>query len=131
MIARLRKTQLALAFRAIKCRAPSLDHPGDDSATPLPLTWRPFAIVDLEDVLKITQFSIGLPMIAQGRAAGFDGLLEHGANRLGDSGCGAGRAAARVRQDARGPRRRQTGAEQSLAHIDVAKPRDPLLVEER
>ena len=91
---------------------------------------KPFAVVDFEDVLKVAQFAIGLPMIAQSRAAGLDGFLEHVADRLGDRRCGLGGGAARIRQDARRLRGRETGAKQSLGHIDVAQPSDALLVEQ-
>ena len=60
-----------------------------------------FAVVDREDMLEIAEFAIGLAVIAQGRAAGLDRFLEDVADRLGERGRGAGRSAARVRQDAR------------------------------
>ena len=49
-------------------------------------------------MLKISEFAIGLAVVAQGGAAGLDGFLEHVADRLGDRGR-ARSGAARVRQD--------------------------------
>src|ERR1700685_2026712 len=97
MIAALRETQLVLAFRAVECRAPGLRDPGDDPTAIFPRARQSFAIVDFEDVLEIAQFTVGLPVIAQSRAAGLDGFLEHVADRLGDRRCGPGGGAACIR----------------------------------
>ena len=43
--------------------------PCDDPATALPHAPQPLAIIDLENVLKIPEFTIGLAVIAQGGAA--------------------------------------------------------------
>jgi len=40
----------------------------------IPYTGQPFAVVDFEDVLEISQFAVGLPVVAQRRAAGLDGF---------------------------------------------------------
>src|ERR1700683_4240957 len=66
-----------LAFRAPECRAPVLGEPPHDSTTPGGLAFFAFAVVDLKRVLEIAEFAGGLAMIAQRRAAGLDGLIEH------------------------------------------------------
>src|ERR1700733_6918579 len=132
MIARVSAdASLALAFRTEEGRAPCLGDPLDGSATALPHAGPLFTVVDLEDMLKIAEFPIGLPVVAQSRASGFDGFLEHGADRLGNGDRRSGGGAARIRQNAGGTRRRQAGAEKRLAHIYVVEGRDALLVEQR
>jgi hypothetical protein len=54
---------LALAYRAEEGRTPGLGDPLDDPATAEPQTRQSFAIVNLEDMLKIPEFPIGLSMI--------------------------------------------------------------------
>ena len=104
--------------------------PGDDPATALPHAPLSLAVVDFEDVLKISQFAVCLPVIAQGGAARFDRFLEHVADRLGDGGRGAGGGAAGVRQDAGFPGRREAGAKQGLARINVAQAGNAFLIEQ-
>jgi hypothetical protein len=43
-----------------------------------------FAIVNGKRFLKIAQFTVGLPMIAPGRAACTDSFLQNGFDGLGD-----------------------------------------------
>src|SRR5580698_2614679 len=121
---------LALAYWTIEGRAPSLGDPLDNPATAFPHAGQPFTIVDLEDMLKVAQFPGGLSVIAQSRAASFDGFLKHGADRLRNGDCRPRRGTARIRQNARRPRRRQTRAEKRLAHVDVAQTCNALLVEQ-
>src|SRR5207244_9884928 len=81
--------------------------------------------VDRPAVLEIAEFAVRLVIIAQRRAAGLDRLAEDLAHRLGEPGgacAGDGR---------RQPARRDPGAVQGLAYIDVAEPGDDLLVEQR
>ena len=52
-----------------------------DAATAFGLALLTFAVVDLERVLEITEFAVGLAVIAQRRAAGVDRLIEHRVDR--------------------------------------------------
>src|SRR5579883_868424 len=88
-------------------------------------------VVDLEAMLEIAQRAVRLAMVAQGRAAGGDGLFEHGANGARQRmRLGAGRAA--LQSDRAGRAfRGQPGPVQGFADIDVAEPGDEALVEQR
>src|SRR4051812_15732111 len=70
-----------LALRAPERRAPVLGEPPHDAAAAGAFAFLALAIIDLERVLKIAEFAGGLAVIAQRRAAGFYGLVEHRVNR--------------------------------------------------
>src|ERR1700733_9921936 len=70
-----------LAFRAPERRASVLGEAPHDAAAACGLAFLAFAVIDLKRVLEIAEFAGGLAMIAQRRAAGLDGLIEHAVNR--------------------------------------------------
>ena len=82
-------------------------------------------------MLEIAELAVRLAMVPQRRSARLDRLLEHGADRLDQRMGRAGRVSRRVRQDAGRPQRRQPGAKQRFADVDIAEAGDPLLVEQR
>ena len=96
-----------LAFRAPEGRTPVLGEPLDDAAASGGLAFLAFAVIDLKRMLEIAEFARGLAMIAQRRAAGLDGLVEHGVNG-GDQALGViGRFVFPGRQRRGRPARRQ------------------------
>src|ERR1700683_4862648 len=96
-----------LAFRAPECRAPVLGEPPHDSTTPGGLAFFALAVVDLERMLEIAEFAGGLAMIARGRAAGLDGLIQNRVNRVDQTFGVIGRFGFFCRQCCRQPARRQ------------------------
>ena len=90
------------------------------------------AVVDAERVLEIAEIAVGLAMIAQRRAAGliasFSTALMASTSALARARSARRTAVAMVEAMALG---RQMRAMQRLAHIDVAEPRDDLLVRQR
>src|SRR5271166_800377 len=94
-------TRLLLADRAIEGRTAGLRNPDDRPAAARPRAVRTFAVIDRKGVLEIAERAVGLTVIAQGRAAGFDRFLKDGVDRSRQSAGGAGRTAARVGQSAR------------------------------
>src|ERR1700722_18474687 len=110
-----------LAFRAPECRASVLGEPPHDSATSRGLAFFAFAVVDLKRVLEIAEFAGGLAMIAQRRAAGLDGLIEHAVNRRDQPPGMVGRLCLFGCQCRGQSSRRQMRAEQRLTDIDVAE----------
>src|ERR1700730_178775 len=70
-----------LAFRTPECRAPVLGEPPHDSNAACGLAFLAFAVVYPERVLEIAEFARGLAMVAQRRAAGLDGLVQHRVDR--------------------------------------------------
>lgn len=82
-------------------------------------------VIDAEGVLEIAERTILMAIIAQGRAARRDGLGEHIADR--------GDKAGNLRLSERAGRsfRRDPGAVQRLADIDIAKAGDDPLIEQR
>src|ERR1700691_4857502 len=106
----------ALLLRAIECRAAGLDdaaHPFGAVAAGAGLA---LAAVDRPAVLEIAKLAIGLHIVAQRGAAGFDRLVEHRADRR-DQPFGPTTA------DRPGePSRRQARAIERLADIDVTEP---------
>src|SRR6476646_11736616 len=79
-MAALNALELFLAFRTPESRAAVLCKPLDDAAAFRGLAFLAFTIVNLKRVLEITKFAGGLAMVAQRRAAGLDGLVEHRVN---------------------------------------------------
>ena len=69
-----------LAFRTPEGGASILGKSPHKSLATCGLAFFAFAIVDLKRVLEITELAGGLAMIAQRRAAGRDGLVEHRVN---------------------------------------------------
>ena len=65
-----------LTTRAIKSRPAGLDDPLNGSSAARRRTCGAFAVVNAKTVLEITERSIRLSMIAQGRAAGGERLLQ-------------------------------------------------------
>ena len=84
-----------------------MGRPGNRSATARGQARSSFAAVNSKGVLKIPQLSVGPAVIAERRAAGLDGFLEHGANR-GREGLGfTGRTAPGVGENVGWPLRRK------------------------
>src|SRR5665213_2137066 len=110
--------RLFLAFRAPERRAPVLGESPHDSAAARGLAFFAFAVVDLKRVLEIAEFAGGLAMIAQRRAAGLDGLIEHAVNRRHQPLGMVGRRCLFGCQRGGQPSRRQMRTKQRLADID-------------
>ena len=70
----------------IKSRTAGLDDPLNGSSATRRRTCRAFAVVNAKTVLEITQRSIRLSMIAQGRAAGGERLLQDRTDRRRQTG---------------------------------------------
>ena len=87
--------------------------------------------IDQEGMLEIAERAVGLAMIAQGRAAGGDRLLQNGADRGGKSFGLGGRLAACAGDRAGLAQRRQAGAMKGFADIDIAEAGDEALIEQR
>jgi len=82
-------------------------------------------------MLEAPEFAVGPAVIAQGRTARFDRLLQHFANRFDQGFGGSPRRALGVDERLGHAQRRKPGAVQRLADINVAEPGDSALVEER
>ena len=115
---------LFLARRAIEARAAALHDSHDRSAAARPRARGALAVVDREGVLEIAERAVGLAMIAQGRAARCDRLLQHLANGLDERLGGPRRRALGVDERPRLAQRRKPRAMQRLADVDVAEPGD-------
>src|SRR6266576_5403380 len=115
------RRELFLAFQAPEGRASVLGEPPHDSATPRGLAFLAFAVVDLKRVLEIAEFAFGLAMVAQRRAAGLDGLIEHRVDRRDQSFRMIGGLSGFGRQRRGQPSRRQMRTIQRLADIDIAE----------
>src|SRR6059036_2450697 len=90
-----------------------------------------FAVVDAEIVLEHAELAVGLLVVAQGGAAGLDGILQHRPDRLHQP-LGALVRRARARRNGRSAALgREPRAMQRLAYIDVPEPRHHALVGER
>src|SRR6266404_7400000 len=113
-----------LTLRTIKGRTARL-HNALDRAPASQLTGLGFAAIDQEMMLEIAGIAGGLGVIAQGGAAGSNGILQHFLNRRHQRGQTL--ALDRARQ----PFGRDAGAEQRLADIDIAQACDQPLVQQR
>src|ERR1700726_2153928 len=81
-IACLRRQQFSfLTLRTPERRKTALGESSHHSFTPGRLAFFAFAVVDLKRMLEIAEFACGLAVIAQRRAAGLDGLIQHRVNR--------------------------------------------------
>src|SRR5690606_21252397 len=87
------------------------------------------AIVNAEMMLKIAKRAVGLRIVAQRGAAGGDRLLKRLADRRGEPLRRRPRAG--MGQRAGGPQRREAGAMQRFANINIAEAGDERLVEQR
>src|SRR5438105_949595 len=102
-----------------------------DTATAAGRAAAALAVVDAETVLKAAELAVGAAVIAQRGAAGRNRVLQH---RLDGSNepLGIGRRRAGARRQRRGPApRRQAGAVERLANVNVAETGHDLLVEQR
>src|SRR5690348_5346737 len=97
---------LFLANRAEEGRASGLDDAANRAAAAARRARPSGAVVDAEIVLEIAELAIGAAMIAQRRAAGLDGVVEHVADGR-DQRSRAGRRFSASRRHGRGlpPRR--------------------------
>ena len=120
-----------LARRTRKRRTPALDDAGDRPVAAAARAGGAFAVVDGEGMLEIAELAVGLTVVAQRRAAGFDGFLQHVADRRGQRARCGGRPALGVGEQRSGSGRADARAVQRLADIDVAQSGDALLVEQR
>src|SRR5229473_1757002 len=115
---------LALALGAEEGRAAGLDDAPDALGAGAAGAGLALPAIDRPAVLEIAELAIGLDVIAQRRPAGLDRLAENLADRRGEP---LGPRA----DDRRGePARRQPGAKERLADIDVAEPGDDALIEQ-
>ena len=128
---RRRGVNLTLAFGAPEGRAAVLSKAFHGATATSRAAWLALAIVDLKRVLEITEFARSLAVITQRRAACFNGCVQHRANRGNKPHGMIGRRAAFRCERGRLTLWRQMRAKQRLADIDIAKPRDNALVEQR
>src|SRR3569623_2105529 len=120
-----------LTSRAPEGGAPVLSEPLHGATTAARPARLALAIVDLKRVLEIAELARGLAMVAQRRAARLNRGVQHGADRNNEPHGMVGWRAAAIGQRGSLPFRRQMRAKQRLADIDVAKPSDDALVEQR
>src|SRR5690606_29593370 len=113
-----------LAGGAPEGRAAGLDGAFDHARAAVAGARFALAAVDVEAVLEIALAALGVGEVAQGRAAGGDGVVEHVAD-FGGEGLQPG-----LRDLAGGDERRDACAEQGLADVDVAEPGDDALVQQ-
>ena len=103
---------------------PLLHDPLDAALAGAALAGLALAAIDRQTVLEIAERAVRASVVAQRRAARLDRLFEHLANVFTSCPACAGRPSAPAA-------RAIAGAEQRLADIDVAKPGDDALVEQR
>ena len=120
----------SLADATIESRTPRLDDPPDGAAAAGPRARLAFPVIDVEAMLEGAGPPLRRGVVAQGRAAGGDGIVEDAADRSHQrlEPLDAVAAAGERRRDALG---RQGGAVQRLAGIDIAETGDHALVEQR
>ena len=94
-------------------------------------TWCVDTIIDAKPVLEVAERSVRLAVVAQRGAARCDRLLEDGADLRCQAISPRGRTTVGARERRRGAARREAGAVQRLAHVDIAEAGDPRLVEKR
>src|SRR5436190_16625605 len=123
--------QLFLALRAPEGRAAVLVEAANGAAAAPGLALLALAVIDLERMLEITEFTRGLAMVAQRRTAGLDRLVQHRVNLVHQIPRMIGGFAFFGRKGRGEPAWRQMGAVECLADIDVAKSRHHALVEQR
>src|ERR1700733_2426642 len=82
MLTRFARRSLTLAGGAVESRTSRLHDALDRSlASTAAFAWLAFAAIDQKMMLEIAGIAGGLGMIAQGRAAGSDGVFQHFADR--------------------------------------------------
>jgi hypothetical protein len=69
-----------LTLRAPERRSPVLHKTLHDPRAAIRFTFLALVVVDLKRMLEIAEFAGGLAVVAQRRAAGVNGLIEHGVN---------------------------------------------------
>src|ERR1700722_9771918 len=114
---------LTLALGAEECRAAGLDDTAHPLGTGTARARLALPTVNPPAMLGIADLAVGWAIFTQRRAAGLDRLAQHRFDRggeLGGTGAGDGR---------RQPARRQSGAVERLADIDIAEPGDDMLIE--
>src|SRR5258708_1588024 len=109
-----------LALRTPERRAPILGEPPHDAAAARGLAFFTLAVVDLERVLEIAEFAVGLAMLAKRCAAGLDRLIEHRMNSRPQPLGVIGRLTFFCCQRRRRSSRRQMRAIERLADVDIA-----------
>ena len=92
---------------------------------------RALAVIDPETMLEIAKRPVGLPMVAQRRAARRERRPQHLADRARQAGEAGGRLSRGRDETARGGERRDARPMQRLADIDIAEPRDQPLIEKQ
>src|ERR1700742_3328273 len=113
-----------LTFGTIESRAPRL-HNAFYSSRTTQFAGLAFTAIDQEVVLEVAGIAGGLGVIAQGRIAGSDGVLEHFFDR------GHQRCDTLLFDGAGQPLGRDTAAEKRLADIDIAQTRHHPLIQQR
>ena len=122
---------LALTGWTIKGGASSLDGAAYGSSAAFSGARLALAVISLEAMLKAAEPAVGALVVAQRRAAGLDGIRQHGLDG-GDQSFRFFGGLARFRgQRAGALQRRNAGAMQRLAGVDVAEAGDQFLVEQR
>src|ERR1044071_1318324 len=116
--------ELSLLFGTEERRAAGLDNAAHALCAGAAGTGIAFAAVDRPAMLEIAELAIRLHVIPQRRSASLDRLPKHIPDRLGEaSGTDARHGPGKTP-------RRQPGAIERLAYIDVAEPGDDPLVEQ-
>ncbi len=94
-------------------------------------TGRAFLVVNPEGMLEIAERAVGLSVVAQRRAAGRERRVENLADRAREAPERSFRPAGGRDQPAAGGERRNPGAVQRLADIDIAEPGDHALIQQQ
>lgn len=111
-----------LATSAVKGRAAALDHPSYSSAAAASLA---FPVIDRKALGEIAEFAIGRGKVAKTGPARRDRFCKNVVNGGNES------PQPRRRNAASGALGTDAGPVKSLAHVDIAKPGDDMLVEEQ
>ena len=126
----VRLVPLPLTVWTVEGRAAALDDAADGAAAAFLATGLSLPTVHFEGMLKAPEPAVGALVVAQRRASGLDRLSEHGLHRLDESVDRFRGLAGLSRERAGKPQRRDAGAKERLAGIDVAEPCDQALIDE-
>src|SRR5262249_41038126 len=124
-------SRLLLAHRAEEGRAAVLGEAPDATGAAAGRTSLALAVVDPEIVLEHAELAVGALVVAQRRAASRDRVVERRFDGVDQRRGALVRRTVAQRQRRSLTARRQPGAVERLADIDIAEPGDHALVEQR
>src|SRR4029078_10095021 len=126
-----RRVPLSLTVWTVEGRAAALDDAADGAAAAFLSTGFSLPAIHFERMLEASEPAVGADVVAQRGAAGLDRIGEHGLHRLDQRLDRLRRLAGLGGERAGKPHRRDSGAKQRLAGIDVADAGDQPLIDER